>query len=85
MKRIRLKFISIYADVFGKELILELEDNMTVENLIEYLARELETRGIKTKPIVFINYRFPRESQILYDGDEVLVMPPFAGGRVVCK
>lgn len=80
LKKIRVKFISIYSDIFGKEMVLELRDDATIDDLLDYLRRELSEKGVDVKPIVFVNYRFPREHQVLNDGDEVLVMPPFAGG-----
>ncbi|MEM1702256.1 MAG: MoaD/ThiS family protein [Desulfurococcaceae archaeon] len=78
--RVLVKFISIYAEKLGKERIIELEDNATVEDLLEKLTKEIETTGISIKPVVFVNYRFTKDKQVLRDGDEVLVMPPFAGG-----
>lgn len=80
LKRIRLKFISIYTDVFGKEMIVELHDEATIDDLLDLLEKKLKEREIDVKPILFVNYRFPKEHQVLNDGDEVLVMPPFAGG-----
>jgi len=50
----------------------------TIEDLVEIISRELEE--VKTKGIVYVNYRFPREKQVLNNGDEVLVMPLYAGG-----
>ncbi|MEM1804357.1 MAG: MoaD/ThiS family protein [Desulfurococcaceae archaeon] len=80
MKKVLLKFISIYAEKLGKEMIVELDDNATVRDLLQYLEKLLENAGITIKPVVFVNYRFSDENQVLKNGDEVLVMPPFAGG-----
>jgi molybdopterin converting factor small subunit len=78
LKRVVVKFISTFAERMGKERIYELEDCATVEDLIEVIARELEE--VKKVGTYYVNYRFPREKQALRDGDEVLVMPLFAGG-----
>lgn len=80
MKKVLVKFISVYAEKLGKEKIYELRDEATVEELIDMIMRDLEMVGVKVKPVVFVNYRFVREGQLLNNGDEVLVMPPFAGG-----
>ncbi|MEM4966295.1 MAG: MoaD/ThiS family protein [Sulfolobales archaeon] len=78
MKRIIIKFISIYAEKMGRERVIEVDDNTTIEDLERMILEELgETR---MKPVFFVNYRFPSKGQILRDGDEILVMPPFAGG-----
>ncbi|MEZ0290319.1 MAG: MoaD/ThiS family protein [Sulfolobales archaeon] len=78
MKRVLVKFISIYAEKMGREKILEIDDNTTIEKLREIIVRELGE--VSVKPLIFVNYRFPREGQIINDGDEILVVPPFAGG-----
>lgn len=80
LKKVLVKFISIYAEKLGKERVFELRDDATIEDLVDLISRELETAGVKVKPVVFVNYRFVREGQLLNDGDEVLIMPPFAGG-----
>lgn len=73
-----MKFVSVFAEKLGKERVYELEDNATVEDLVEIISRELEE--VKSKGVVYVNYRFPRERQVLNDGDEVLIMPLYAGG-----
>jgi len=73
-----VKFVSVFAEKLGKERVYELEDNATVEDLVEIISRELEE--VKSKGVVYVNYRFPRERQVLNDGDEVLIMPLYAGG-----
>ncbi len=78
MKRVVVKFISVFAEKMGREKIYELNNNATIEDLIEIISRELE--DVKTRGVVYINYRFPKEKQVLNDGDEVLIMPLFAGG-----
>ncbi|MEM0378967.1 MAG: MoaD/ThiS family protein [Thermosphaera sp.] len=80
MKKIIVKLISIYAEKLGKERIVELEDNATIEDLEKLITKWLGEAGLTVKPVLFVNYRFPREKQFLEDGDEILVMPPFAGG-----
>lgn len=78
VKRVKVKFVSVFAEKLGKERVYELEDNATVEDLVEIVSRELE--DVKSKGVVYVNYRFPRERQVLNDGDEVLIMPLYAGG-----
>ncbi len=78
MKYVKVRFVSTFAEKMGKERIYELNDDATIEDLVEIISRELEE--VKTKGIVYVNYRFPREKQVLNNGDEVLVMPLYAGG-----
>jgi molybdopterin converting factor small subunit len=78
MKRVIVKFISVFAEKMGRERVYELNDDATIEDLVEIISKELEE--IKSKGVVYVNYRFPKERQILNDGDEILIMPLFAGG-----
>jgi molybdopterin converting factor small subunit len=78
MKRVIVKFISVFAEKMGRERVYELNDDATIEDLVEIISKELEE--IKSKGVVYVNYRFPKEKQILNDGDEILIMPLFAGG-----
>ena len=78
MKRVKVKSVSVFAEKLGKEGVYELEDNATVEDLVEIISRELE--DVKSKGVVYVNYRFSRERRVLNDGDEVLIMPLYAGG-----
>ena len=62
VKRVKVKFVSIFAEKLGKERVYELEDNTTVEDLVEIISRELEE--VKSKGVVYVNYRFPRETSL---------------------
>jgi molybdopterin converting factor small subunit len=68
----------VFAEKMGRERVYELNDDATIEDLVEIISKELEE--IKSKGVVYVNYRFPKERQILNDGDEILIMPLFAGG-----
>ncbi|MEM4661373.1 MAG: MoaD/ThiS family protein [Desulfurococcaceae archaeon] len=63
-----------------EERIIKLEDNVTVNDLLEKLTKEIDALDIGIKSVVFVNYRFAKNKQVLRDGDEILIMPPFAGG-----
>jgi len=78
LKKIIVKFVSVFAEKLGSERIVELDDNATLNDLIKIISRELE--DVETKGLVFVNYRFPKEGQRLNDGDVVLIMPVYAGG-----
>ncbi len=58
-----------------KELILELKDNATTEDLLQSLP-------VKDKDYLYVvreGIRLDSKSKIK-DGDEILVVPPIAGG-----
>ncbi|MCS7369525.1 MAG: MoaD/ThiS family protein [archaeon GBS-70-058] len=78
MKKVIIRFVSVFAEKLGNERIVELDDNATLNDLIKLISRELE--DVKTKGLIYVNYRFPEEGQLLNDGDVVLIMPLYAGG-----
>lgn len=78
MKKVIIRFVSVFAEKLGNERIVELDDNATLNDLIKLISRELE--DVKTKGLIYVNYRFPEEGQFLNDGDVVLIMPLYAGG-----
>jgi molybdopterin converting factor small subunit len=78
MKKVVVKFVSVFAEKLGKQRVYELDDSATLKDLIEVIAHELP--DVKAKGVFYVNYRFADENQVLRDGDEVLVMPLFAGG-----
>lgn len=78
MKRVVVKFISVFAEKMGREKVYDLDDSATLKDLVEVIAREIE--DVKSKGVFYVNYRFASEDQVLKDGDEILVMPLFAGG-----
>jgi len=78
LKKVIIRFVSVFAEKLGNERIVELDDNATLNDLIKLISRELE--DVKTKGLIYVNYRFPEEGQFLNDGDVVLIMPLYAGG-----
>lgn len=78
MKKVIIRFVSVFAEKLGSGRIVELDDNATLNDLIKLISRELE--DVKTKGLIYVNYRFPEEGQLLNDGDVVLIMPLYAGG-----
>jgi len=78
LKKVIIRFVSVFAEKLGNERIVELDDNATLNDLIKLISRELE--DVKTKGLIYVNYRFPEEGQLLNDGDVVLIMPLYAGG-----
>lgn len=76
--RVIVRAVSIYEKKIGRERVFELESPMTIEEFLDKYLPELREESVR--PIVFVNYRFPREGQVLGDGDVVLLVPPFAGG-----
>ena len=58
-EKVIVKFISVFVEKMGRERVYELNDDATIEDLIEIISKELEE--IKSKGVVYVNYRFPKE------------------------
>ena len=70
-----------YADTLGTDsLSLDLEPGATVRDL---LARVRELPGadrLPHEPLIAVNDRYARSTQVITPGDEVAIIPPVAGG-----
>jgi molybdopterin converting factor small subunit len=78
LKRVIVKFISVFAEKMGREKVYDLDDSATLKDLVELIAHEIE--DVKSKGVFYVNYRLASENQTLKNGDEILVTPLFAGG-----
>ncbi|MGB9827463.1 MAG: MoaD/ThiS family protein [Thermosphaera sp.] len=77
MMKVKVKAYSIFTEKV-REGVFEVDDGLTVKDLIEILLGGLEYRGIS--PVVFVNKEKADLNRVLKDGDEVLLTPPFSGG-----
>ena len=70
-----------YADKLGTDsLSLDLEAGATVRDL---LARVRELPGadrLPHEPLVAVNDRYAKWTQVITAGDEIAIIPPVAGG-----
>ncbi|MBD80655.1 MAG: molybdopterin synthase sulfur carrier subunit [Crocinitomicaceae bacterium] len=78
--KVRVLFFGQTTDITGKSLEeMSLNDKTVLGDLIELLNtenQELSKLNLKWA----VNQEFVSEEQELKNGDEVAVMPPFAGG-----
>ncbi len=75
--RIKVKAYSVFTEKVG-ERVVEVDNGLTVRDLVEILLGGLEYRGVS--PLVFVNKEKSDLNRILKDGDEVILAPPFSGG-----
>lgn len=78
MKKIKVIYFGALAEVSGKnEEMLEISGNMG--SLLDVLKKEYP--GLSDKRfIISVNQEICSETKELSDGDEVALLPPFAGG-----
>ncbi len=80
--RLNVKFFSSARDAAGeKEIEVEVDKNMTVEKLLDYLMDKYSgLDNLKKQLIIAVNKDTVSKNKMLEDGDEVAVLPPVSGG-----
>ena len=82
--KIRLRLFANLKELVGKEALeLEMKAGADVEALIRTISSELPALSeILEKKAVFIsiNMEMAKNKDILSEGDEVGLLPPFSGG-----
>ena len=83
--KIRIRAFSVFTDVLGKELVLELPGRKTISlnELIDLLTKKysgLHSLLDRIEYILLVNGKRVDEKYIIRDGDEVAILPPASGG-----
>ena len=80
--RLTVKFFASARDAVGqKKVEIEVDKNMTVEKLLEYLMEKYSgLDDLKKQIIIAVNKDTVPKNRRLENGDEVAVLPPVSGG-----
>jgi molybdopterin synthase sulfur carrier subunit len=91
--RIKIVAFASFREIIGRERDLNLEDGATVRQVLEELARESprfkgaafeENGALRDYVLLMVNRKRidpqQEQSRTLFDGDELAVFPPLAGG-----
>jgi len=80
--RVKVKFFAAHRKAVGEsELEVELEENATIDNLIEKLIGKYpKLKKLDKYTIASLNHSYAKRNQSLKDGDEVALFPPVEGG-----
>lgn len=82
--KITLKFFANLKELAGTDMLeLEIDEGSNVENLTQTICIKFpELTPIIEKKAVFIsvNQEMAKKNDILSEGDEVGLLPPFSGG-----
>lgn len=78
--KVTVKFFARCREIVGeKQKEVEIEDDMTLQGIINLLIREYPELQ-KQKIIVSLNHKYTHPEVILKDNDEIAVFPPVSGG-----
>ncbi len=70
-----------YADVLGRRSVaLELSAGSTVADALNEIRALPGGERLPAQPLVAVNLKYARATQVLAPGDEMAVIPPVAGG-----
>jgi molybdopterin synthase catalytic subunit len=80
--RITVKLFAILRDRAGAgELPLELPADATVQSACSEIVKKLpEIRELLPKVAFAVNREYVKSDAILYEGDELALLPPVSGG-----
>lgn len=78
---INLKYFGMIAETIGKieeEMFVDVEQITPLEftNILQKKYPQLQTMSFK----IAINQTIVAEDSIIYEGDEIALLPPFSGG-----
>jgi len=78
---IEIKAFGIARDILGHSSIeIKIEENTTVEALIQTLENSYPAFSELTSLAIAINATYAEGNQKIKAGDEVVIIPPVAGG-----
>lgn len=81
--KLRVRFFSLYSDVAGDSVDVELEDGARVKDLVRVITSlypRLKELFADIKPIVLVNGVARNSEYKLSEGDEIAFIPPASGG-----
>lgn len=78
---IEVKAFGIARDILGgAEIRINIKENTSVEDLIKQLKTEFPAFSELTSLAIAINTTYAESNQKIQQGDEVVIIPPVAGG-----
>ena len=82
MPKVRLLFFAVLREIAGRdEDLLQLPDGTRAGDVWQHLrAEHVALRDYATPPLIAVNENYVRPEEILSDGDELVFIPPVAGG-----
>ena len=84
MANVNVRFFANLKDLAGAESMnFEIEENLNVRDFTSILLAEipaLKTMMEKRRVFISINQEMAQSDDIVKDGDEIGLLPPFSGG-----
>lgn len=82
--RIKVSYVALIADVVGKrEEVIDVGDGITLSELLNHIMSKypkLKELSKEVRVTAVVNSVSNELSQVLKEGDEVVILPPASGG-----
>jgi molybdopterin synthase catalytic subunit len=80
--KVRLLHFAVLRDITGKsETVLSLPEGTSAADVWGSMRRDYaQLAGYSSPPLIAVNESYARPETILRDGDELVFIPPVAGG-----
>ncbi len=82
--RIKVSYVALIADVVGKrEEVIDVGDGITLSGLLNHIMSKypkLKELSKEVRVTAVVNSVSTELSQVLKEGDEVVILPPASGG-----
>lgn len=82
MGKVSVRFFARYAEIAGMTWReMRLDTPTTIAEVIAHVRKVFpDTQAIPARPLVALNLRQAKLDAVVNEGDEVALLPPFAGG-----
>ena len=78
---IKVKAFGIARDILGSSVLaMEVKEKLTVADLMSQLKSDFPAFAELTSLAIAINESYAEPGQLINKGDEVVIIPPVAGG-----
>jgi len=78
---VTVRLFASYAESLGKsEVDVEIDEGATVDDIVRHISTLPGADRLPPLPLVAVNCTYAQRGTPVFDGDEVALIPPVAGG-----
>ena len=78
---VTVRLFASYAESIGKsEVSLDVGSGSTVADVVKAIAELAGGDRLPPSPLIAVNRTYAKGTTLIFDGDEIAIIPPVAGG-----
>lgn len=78
---VTVRLFASYAESIGKSQIdVDIQDGATIDDVVRHISTLPGADRLPPLPLVAVNRAYAAKGTRVFDGDEVALIPPVAGG-----